>query len=144
MGQEHTPTAVALQAERIKRIALRVVRLEQLKILVPLVPDDLAAREAAHGDDHLGGGAGAERLVERAVSSGAQSTAGRSGAGRPKRAAAGERGAHRRRQARRRRCCDDGEGPWERSEAGDGKVLLSLYFGLSSFCIRRRAEQKES
>ena len=50
--EHHSPAAVALQPELVEGVALGVVRLQQLEVRVPLVAHDLAAREAAHGDDH--------------------------------------------------------------------------------------------
>ena len=48
----HASAAVAIEPERVERVAFAVVGLEQVEVGVPLVPDHLAAREAAHGDNH--------------------------------------------------------------------------------------------
>ena len=53
MREHHSSAAVSLELELVERISFVHVVLEQLHVCVPLVPDDLAAREAADGDDHL-------------------------------------------------------------------------------------------
>ena len=58
MGEQHTAAAVALQSKLLQRLAFIVLSfLHKVEETLPLVPDHLAAREAAHGDNHLGQGA---------------------------------------------------------------------------------------
>ena len=54
VSQHHPPAAVALQLELVQRVPFGdVFVLEVLKVRLPLVPDDLTAREASDGDNHL-------------------------------------------------------------------------------------------
>ena len=52
VGEDHPPTAVPLAAEHIERVFLIVLRLEVVKVGLPLVANHLAAGEAADWDDH--------------------------------------------------------------------------------------------
>ena len=56
--EQHTATAVALQPKLLQRLTFIVLSfLHEVKKALPLVPNYLPAREAAHRDDHLGEGA---------------------------------------------------------------------------------------
>lgn len=52
MSQQHTAAAVPLQAQGVQGIPLSVLGLQQPEVGLPLVPDDFAAREATHRNDH--------------------------------------------------------------------------------------------
>lgn len=51
VAEQHATTAVPRQVQGIKRITLSVVILEQLQVLLPLVTDHLAAREASNRNE---------------------------------------------------------------------------------------------
>lgn len=54
VGQHHPPAAVPLQLELVQRVPFQhQLVLEVLEVRLPLVPDDLTAREASDGDNHL-------------------------------------------------------------------------------------------
>eukprot|EP00414_Alexandrium_minutum_P004698 CAMPEP_0113821014 /NCGR_PEP_ID=MMETSP0328-20130328/1526_1 /TAXON_ID=39455 /ORGANISM="Alexandrium minutum" /LENGTH=109 /DNA_ID=CAMNT_0000788945 /DNA_START=186 /DNA_END=515 /DNA_ORIENTATION=+ /assembly_acc=CAM_ASM_000350 len=50
--EQHATAAIPAQAQGIEHLPLAHLALEHLKIALPLVPDQLAARVAADGDDH--------------------------------------------------------------------------------------------
>jgi ADP-ribosyl-[dinitrogen reductase] hydrolase len=53
VSEEHPPAAVAMKTKGFEGLGLGVVRLQKLNVFGPLVPDNLATREATHWDDHL-------------------------------------------------------------------------------------------
>ena len=51
--EQHPAAAVPREPELVQRLHLRHLRpIHQVEVRLPLVPDHLAAREAAHRDDH--------------------------------------------------------------------------------------------
>ena len=66
MTHHHPSTAVPRQSQRVQRVAFAVVRLQEIEVGVPLVPDHLTAREASHGDDHRARSIGAGAFFRRA------------------------------------------------------------------------------
>eukprot|EP00616_Rhizochromulina_sp_CCMP1243_P010722 CAMPEP_0118973746 /NCGR_PEP_ID=MMETSP1173-20130426/10868_1 /TAXON_ID=1034831 /ORGANISM="Rhizochromulina marina cf, Strain CCMP1243" /LENGTH=62 /DNA_ID=CAMNT_0006923439 /DNA_START=277 /DNA_END=462 /DNA_ORIENTATION=+ len=52
MRENHSATAVPLEAKLVQGVPLGVVRLQQRHEGLPLVPHDLPASEAPHRDDH--------------------------------------------------------------------------------------------
>ena len=52
VGEHHPSAAVPPQAELVHGIALGVVGLEEVQVGLPLVADDLSARETPNGDNH--------------------------------------------------------------------------------------------
>ena len=72
MSQYHAPTAVPRQAELVEGLLLRLSLLNHGRVRLPLVPNDFATREAAHGDDHCWRGV-TKMVVLRIFSSGLNS-----------------------------------------------------------------------
>lgn len=54
MGEDHSSAAVALEVEFCEGLAFGTAVEEEGEVCVPLVTDDLAAREAADWNDHAG------------------------------------------------------------------------------------------
>lgn len=52
VAENHTAAAVALQAQLVQRLARVIVLVQQAKVVIVLVTNDLAAGEAANRDDH--------------------------------------------------------------------------------------------
>ena len=52
VSQDHSPTAIPLQSKVIHGIAFANIGLQQSQICFPLVPDNFAAGEAPHWNDH--------------------------------------------------------------------------------------------
>ena len=52
MRQQHAPATVSSQAKRVQRLHLAFAVLHVRQVRLPLVADDLAARETADRDDH--------------------------------------------------------------------------------------------
>ena len=50
---EHPATAVSPQAKPVERLLLGPALAQESQVRLPLVPDDLAAAEAANWDDHV-------------------------------------------------------------------------------------------
>lgn len=53
VGEYHPTAAVALEIELCESLALGAAVKEKGKVGIPLVANDLAAREAANGNDHV-------------------------------------------------------------------------------------------
>lgn len=55
MSENHAATAISRELEMVHGLALREAVLDEFNVDLPLVANHLAAREAAHGDDHVSG-----------------------------------------------------------------------------------------